>query len=85
MNYLVRKQEDYITWNEKVYDFMYKYRYRILLIYTILTVVLLIISLIISHSIEYLVCYPLFVVFFWIEIKYDTGGPYKVQRFGFSA
>lgn len=77
VNYRVSNKFDYRTFNDKKYDFMYKYRMKIILISFIYSLCIFFISLITSNrgGLRIIILYPLALIGFIIDLifKYGNG------------
>ena len=82
----MHKKKDYRTFNDKKYDFMYKYRIKIILLSFLYSLCIFFISLITSNrgGLYIVILYPLALIGFVIDLicKYGSG---KYGSFSFSA
>lgn len=82
----MRKEKDYRTFNDKIYDFMYKHRIKIILLSFIYSLCIFFISLIISNSggLYIIILYPLALIGFIIDLLFKDCGSGKYGTFSFS-
>jgi hypothetical protein len=70
----MHKKEDYRTFDDKKYDFMYKHRIKIILLSFMCSLSILIISLIVSNDggLYIIILYPLAVIGFVIDLIFKN-------------
>ena len=80
-----RDEYDYKTFGEKVYDFAFKHRIKIILISFIYSLIIYIISWITSNEfgLTLTYVYPMSLISFIIELHFDLTSA-RYSRFGFS-
>ena len=80
----MRKNKDYRTRKEKIYDFMYKHRKKIIIYSFVMALIMFLVSGFTSNKggLYMIILYPLALLGFILDLRIENGGRYI--RFSFS-